>query len=543
MSQSKPVFDPTKPFEVEKASFDPTAPFEAVQEQSPIPQKMSLQDSAVDAANQSLRAIPEAVGSGVGFNIAGPVGSGIGAVIGKGASDFASGVESAYRDPEKFIEDLGRLPTKEQVIEQLGQYANTFSLNALLPALAQRFFKGVENAPQSLKESAENLAENATGATRVQAEKFRPGSGRELLDREIVKAGNTADDIAKKASSAVSQAESRIDDALKTLDEKGVKIDANNIVKNIETKISELAEDPSQADTVKKLKSIVDNIINTGKGEITAIAAENTKRGYNAGSKAWLNPAQDTATTEANKIAYRAYMKEVEETAKKFNIDFGNTFKQAKQDFGLMKPIQEAAVKRATQLKQSPIGGFLDTTAMVAGGTIGGPIGLAKGVALAAARRAIAPRIASTSAVTLDSVSKALQGTTQYAMLAKENPQAFTALANTLYKSFSEEKPQQKWIDNGIKKLDRLGEIPTSLNDIKNDSKIKELLLKASNAQNDEQLKKISEQIRNTEAFKKAPKGGPKTSNKYPMTLRQNGFKVTVKNDQDFYEAKSEGWA
>jgi hypothetical protein len=101
---------------------------------------------------------------------------------------------------------------------------------------------------------------------------------------------------------------------------------------------------------------------------------------------------------------------------------------------------------------------------------------------------------------------------------------------------------QAKWILNGIKKLQGAG-VYADLEKIKGDPQIKDLLIRAGNAQNEEQLKRISEQIRNTEAFKKAPKGGPKTSNKYPMTLRQNGFKVTVKNDQDYYEAKSEGWA
>jgi hypothetical protein len=345
------------------------------------------------------------------------------------------------------------------------------------------------------------------------------------------------------------------------LNEQGATVNQNNIVKSIEEKAAQLAEDPAQADTVKKLKSIVDNIISTGKDEVSAAAAETTKRNFNAGSKAWLNPGSDTATTEANKIAYRAYMQEVENTANKFNIDLGNTFKEAKQTFGLMKPIEEAAAKRATQLNQSPIGGLLDTTAAIGGTMAGGPMA---GIAATVARRAIAPRIASSAAVSLDVISKALSDVPQYAALAKNNPQAFTALADSVYQSFKNEPQVQdnskppvpvprnaekqepnganfKWIDNGIKKI---GQVGVDLSQVKNDPEIAKLLLRANELpENSPKLKDVIEQIRNTEAFKKAPKGGPQTSNKYPMSLEKNGHEVTVSNDKDYYEAKSEGWA
>jgi hypothetical protein len=194
---NKPKFDPTAPFEVasseEKPKFDPTAPFQPVEASQSQPQQdpVNLKDAAIDTANKTLQQIPEAVGSGIGYNLAGPVGSGVGSVIGKSASDLASGINSAIQDPNKFIEDLQRLPTKEQVLDQLGKYANTFSLNTLMPALVNKFFAGAEKVPGNLQDSAENLAENATGATRVQAEKFRPGSGRELLDIKIVSFGDT----------------------------------------------------------------------------------------------------------------------------------------------------------------------------------------------------------------------------------------------------------------------------------------------------------------------------------------------------------------
>jgi hypothetical protein len=51
-----------------------------------------------------------------------------------------------------------------------------------------------------LGNKAGQLAETATGATRVQAENFRPGTGLELLKRGLVKAGDTPESIATKTA-------------------------------------------------------------------------------------------------------------------------------------------------------------------------------------------------------------------------------------------------------------------------------------------------------------------------------------------------------
>lgn len=487
--------------------------------------------------NKGIKEVPEAVGSGIGFNLAGPVGSGVGAVIGKSASDLASGIESAYKDPERFLNDLSRLPTKEQVMDQLGNYANTFSLNALIPALAQKVFGASQQAPQALKQSAEKYAENATGATRVQAEKFKPGSGRELLDRGVVGFGDTAESISKKSKDLVKQAESRINNVLTVLDEKGAKVNQNDIINEIEKKASEIAKDPASANVVKKLRTIVEDILSSGESEVTATAAETTKRNYNAGSKAWLNPSQDTATNEANKIAYRAYMKAVEDTAKKFNVDYGDVFKEAKQVFGLMKPIEEAATKRATQLNQSPLGGFLDVaTAGGTGAAVGGIEGFALGLTAAAARRAIAPRLGSVAAVTLDKTANALKNVPQYAKLAKENPQVFTALANSVFNSFKDE--ESKINLSGSKALQNAGFDPVIIEQLQARPDGKKILEEASGVSpNSKAMEAIKKQI---EALK-LPR--QKSSSAYPLIMRKDGLQATIFSDRDYKEAKSEGWA
>ena len=387
-----------------------------------------------------LKQAPEAVGSAIGETIAGPLGSGVGGAIGQAASEAASGVVEAVKDPKKFIEDLGRLPTKEQVIDQVNKYLTTFGLNVAAPAVARQIGKAAAAAPSAAKKLAEDLAEKATGATAVQAQKFKKGAGRELLDRGIVKFGQNPEETAKIAAAQVSKAESTIDSALKSLDEKGVKVKVDDVVQKISSEIESLKKDPSQSDIVKRLSSIVEDIKATGDEFVNVSAAEKTKRGFNKIAGNWLDPEKG----QAGKIAYRAYRDAVETVAAKEAPEIAKSFKEAKQTYGLLSPIQEASERRAQQLKQSPIGGLLDTAAAGGvGASVGGVEGLAAGVAAAAARKAIAPRIASSSAVTLNEVSKALEKTPQYTKLLRDNPAQFTALVKAVYDSYQEnQKPK-----------------------------------------------------------------------------------------------------
>jgi hypothetical protein len=73
---------------------------------------------------------------------------------------------------------------------------------------------------------------------------------------------------------------------------------------------------------------------------------------------------------------------------------------EAKKDYNILAPVEAAASKRALTQSQSPIGGLGD---MVAGG-VGGVQGVV-------AKRLIGPRLASSGAVTMDAVSKALAAT------------------------------------------------------------------------------------------------------------------------------------
>ncbi len=82
-------------------------------------------------------------------------------------------------------------------------------------------------------------------------------------------------------------------------------------------------------------------------------------------------------------------------------------FLDEKRLYGVLAPIEDAAQKRASTLNQSPFGGLGDTAAQAVGMIPGG--NTVKGLATAAGRRIIAPRLASAGARGADKIADILQ--------------------------------------------------------------------------------------------------------------------------------------
>lgn len=317
--------------------------------------------------------------------------------------------------------------------------------------------------------SAEKLAVNATGATGKQASKFAPGAGRELLDRGIVSFGDNQENIARKAGAAVDAANEQIDSSLAKLKEQGVTVDTNKIKEGIQKKINELGADPSQADISKLLKGELDNLETSTKVRGTEenpetkwpiTDAENTKRGYNRKAGNWMDPEKG----QTGKEMYQAFRGAVEDAAQAADPETAKLFEEGKKSYGLLKPIQEAAERRAMTTNQHPAGGFLDMAATVAGETAGGPV---MAIAAPVARRLISPRVASTLASSADGVSKLLRSVPQFAELESTQPNAFKALVSKISSSGDPSlsnvasapdqapptKGPEKWANDGLNNL------------------------------------------------------------------------------------------
>jgi len=256
-----------------------------------------------------------------------------------------------------------------------------------------------------LRRKGEKLAENATGATGKQSEKFADNAGRELLDRKIVGFGDNAESIERKASEQMEASWKKINDSLKTLDEKGGGVDKSSLLNSIDDEINTLSKKPSKASVVRQLKTLREDI-DAGPERYKLSDAEFEKRSYQNEA----NYDIDKVSQLAKKKAASAYQKNVEDVAEKMDPSAASVFKEGKKEYGLLAPIQEAAAKRAATLNQSPLGGLLDTAAAGVGGAVmGGPVpSVTNGIASAFGRRQLAPRMSSAAAVTLDKTANFL---------------------------------------------------------------------------------------------------------------------------------------
>lgn len=292
--------------------------------------------------------------------------------------------------------------------------------------------KMAQSAGQGLKSFAEKAALNATGATGKQVSEFADDAGRQLLDRGIVRFGDSQSQIAGRAAGAVQAANQQIDSALSSLEAQGANVDANEIYAVIRKKITELQGDPSQADVAKMLEKELDNLISAtdarGSSSFGLQAAEKIKRGYNRKAGNWMDPEKGMVGKEM----YQTYRGAVEDAAHAADPATAALFEEGKKSYGLLAPIQEAAERRAATTSQSPVGGLLDMATMTADVSAGGP-----GVLGPIARRLVSPRISSSAAAAADNVSKILLKSPQMQQLSQKNPAAFRALVQQFQSQLS----------------------------------------------------------------------------------------------------------
>lgn len=225
-----------------------------------LAQHKQLKDDFVKAANANPKISKGAnfVGGGAALGAMGPAAmtpaglAATGAVTGAANSDDLSSVV-----PNMAL-GAGTSMAAGGAIKDAAPYVG----KALAPvgkALGGMF----QGAADSTGEAAADLAEKATGATAAQAQKFAPGTGRELLDRGIVTFGSSPGDIAAKANAAMDKSSEGISGALKQLSDEGVTVDRNTVLDYIRNKIRSLGGDESQTDVVRALKSKMSDIENT----------------------------------------------------------------------------------------------------------------------------------------------------------------------------------------------------------------------------------------------------------------------------------------
>lgn len=323
-------------------------------------------------------------------------------------------------------EDLGGMAKDAALGSAIGG-----TLGKTLDVASPFISKKLNQLSGKLGSAAEGLAVNATGATGKQASEFADDAGRQLLDRNLVRFGDKPANIANRLESELNTSHEIIDNTLKELDARGVKASADNVVKELEAKIASMKNDPSQASIAKKLQNIVLDITESGNSEVPISLAEQTKRGFNKAAGNWMDPEAGAA----GKAAYQGYRNEVENAAEKAAPELAQQFTAAKETYGLLAPIKEAAERRAFTTNQSPWGGLGDLATAATASTMGGPM---TAVPAVVAKKLLFPRMTSSAAVTLDGISKMLLQSPTMKDLATKNPQAFEGIVTKLSETVSE---------------------------------------------------------------------------------------------------------
>lgn len=387
-----------------------------------LAQHKSLKDNFVKAANghPKIAGAGNLVGGGLALGAMGPAAmsnaglAATGAVTGAANSD----INSAQDLPNAAVNAVGGAGMSlagGNAVKAVTPYVG----KALAPvgkALGGMF----QGAADSVGNSAADLAEKATGATAVQAQKFAPGTGQELLDRGIVKFGSSPGDIAARANAEMAKSGEGISQTLGNLDQQGTNVDRNTVLNYIRGKIKDMGPDESKADLIQSLRQKMGAIETQIPEDATEVAAENAaeapgteipisqaeqiKRGFQDKVN-WKSPDVEN---DANAIISRGYKEAVEGAATDADPEAAAQFAADKKTYGLLSPVADAAGRRATQLNQNPIGGLLDMTTGLAGEAVAGHAGAAAGLV---AKRALVPRLASMGAVAGDKLANVLEAT------------------------------------------------------------------------------------------------------------------------------------
>lgn len=329
-----------------------------------------------------------------GANI-GKIGTVAGRVAASGVLGAATGLGTSNADLTKGEYGQAAKDTA------LGGVIGTAIPVALEKGVVPLVSKGGQMLGNKLGSAAENFAVKATGATGREAENFAPGTGRALLDEGVVKFGSGPQGVATRANQVLERSGDAIDTALNEVPDT---ISKTQVMADLKQRASALRQDPSQAPVARRIEKIIENIADPAVPEdLTALQAEQIKRGFQ-GQSNYFKPN----TTQATKETASVFKNAVEQKASDFDPAVAGLFEGAKKDYGMFKPVADAAERRSSQLEQSPIGGFMDmATAGVGSMATGIPHA---GPVAAVGRRLLAPKMASATAVGLDTASKIASG-------------------------------------------------------------------------------------------------------------------------------------
>lgn len=277
------------------------------------------------------------------------------------------------------------------------------------------------------------------------------GVGRELLDSNLVKAGDTVEHIAPRLDQAVDEAGQRLTTTLRALDEAGVKGPStasirDAVAERMKSQFGDLAElHPETFSKVDKLMTAMDRNFPEGTASLEAMRDFRVKV---QNEIKWSQPppgSPPNSTNEAFK-AVRGILedhieKAADEGSGKLGKEMLGQYKADKVRYARLRVARDMAedsVERYAKNNTFGLGAQMAGAATMAGGIasgIGAPLALAKGAAAAVGSKLLKERGNSTAAVFLDKVA-------ELGALAK-TVRAVDERANTAMDRFMAGKPSE----------------------------------------------------------------------------------------------------
>ena len=356
------------------------------------------------------------------------------------AGNLAGGIGSALLMPASAATIPGRIAQaagmgavtgygmNENRDEALKDIAMGGAIGGAVGGLAEGATLGLKKLGESMGRGAESLMTKATGATGKEAAKFKPGTGRALLENPDIKFWHTPADIARVTGEQLEASGNKMSQALSSLDDTGTTIPAEDLASLLSQRADALRQGPTKP-LANQIDSLVENIRGTaptstnklqlnesGQLVLKPSQVEGWKRDYGDLIKNWT----DQTAGVANKEAYDVMKGTTEKIAQEAGGDIANVFNAAKEQYGTLMPVHEAAARRAGVTNQSPFGGLMDMQRLQAGAMMSPGNELPGGFVATMASKIIAPRAANTTARSLNKVSNLIK--TPPAMLGKFAP-------------------------------------------------------------------------------------------------------------------------
>lgn len=350
------------------------------------------------AVRGGLDALPIAGGLAGGTlgTTAGPVGT-----VGGGALGYAAGRQLERLGKHYLLGDA--LPSQD-IQDQATQVGADLAEGALAemggPILSKGMGAVATKVPQLMGKAAEKLAVKSTGATGSHAAKFRPDTGRILLDEGVVQPLSSRAKILQRASEAQGRGAGAMDEALSSVNNR---VGPESIVSSIDDKIVELSRLPGNEKRVKVLQGMRDRFAKrVGSDKYSASDVENMKRLYQ-GRVNYQSQAIKPQSTQANMDMASLLRNQTESMVGDASPQALELFKKGKNLYGAMDPVAKMG-------KSSGLSGVRDDIAAYAGGELldavtPGSFG-GGGAALALRRLGKTAPISSSAAVGLDRGSK-----------------------------------------------------------------------------------------------------------------------------------------